>query len=156
MASTKQIEANRRNALRSTGPKTPEGKKASARNPIRHGVHARELVLPGENAAELMKLYRRVIRLWKPTAVDERRLVAEMVTIEWRQMRLRRYAKRLLYFHAGHPSDSAHKRLKRVDSCEVELRRRWYKAAAQLLALKEKCAPKPPAARAVIELPKAA
>lgn len=41
MASEKQIAANRRNALLSSGPKTPEGKKASSRNSFRHGLTAR-------------------------------------------------------------------------------------------------------------------
>jgi len=157
MASTKQIEANRQNALRSTGPKTPEGKRNSARNPIRHGIYARELVLPGESTADLMKLHRRVTRLWKPACLEERKLVAELVTVEWRRMRLRRYEKRLLHFHAGAASDSAQVRLNRLDRYETQLRGRWYRAAAQLLARKQSpAAPKPPAAQAVVELPKAA
>src|ERR1700761_6809000 len=38
MASQKQIEANRRNALRSTGPRTATGKSISSRNAFRHGL----------------------------------------------------------------------------------------------------------------------
>jgi hypothetical protein len=38
MATEKQIAANRRNALLSTGPKTGDGKKASSMNAIRHGL----------------------------------------------------------------------------------------------------------------------
>ena len=38
MASTAQILANQKNALLSTGPKTPEGKSAAARNSIKHGL----------------------------------------------------------------------------------------------------------------------
>jgi len=41
MISEKQISANRRNALLSSGPRTPEGKKASSRNSFRHGLTAR-------------------------------------------------------------------------------------------------------------------
>jgi hypothetical protein len=41
MASEKQIAANRRNALLSSGPRTAEGKKASSRNSFRHGLTAR-------------------------------------------------------------------------------------------------------------------
>ena len=38
MISAKQLEANRRNALHSTGPKTTEGKSRSSRNNLRHGL----------------------------------------------------------------------------------------------------------------------
>jgi hypothetical protein len=40
MTSLKQIEANRRNALNSTGPKTEAGKQQSRRNALRHGLTA--------------------------------------------------------------------------------------------------------------------
>ncbi|RUL81179.1 hypothetical protein, partial [Tautonia sociabilis] len=43
-ASPKQIEANRRNAQRSTGPRTPEGKARSRRNGLKHGLAAEVLV----------------------------------------------------------------------------------------------------------------
>ena len=44
MMSYRQIEANRRNALLSTGPKTETGKKASRRNALRHGLTAETVV----------------------------------------------------------------------------------------------------------------
>ncbi len=40
MATAAQIAANRRNALKSTGPKTRQGKRASSRNAVKHGVYA--------------------------------------------------------------------------------------------------------------------
>ena len=45
----KQREANRRNALQSTGPKTPEGVEKSKLNSFRHGLRAVKTVVPGEN-----------------------------------------------------------------------------------------------------------
>jgi len=45
--SAKQIEANRRNALRSTGPTTPQGKKASRLNALKYGLRANEVIIPG-------------------------------------------------------------------------------------------------------------
>jgi len=48
MASTAQILANQANAAKSTGPKTAEGKDASRRNALKHGLAAEKLVLPAE------------------------------------------------------------------------------------------------------------
>jgi len=39
MASQKQIDANRRNAERSTGPRTPEGKAIVKNNALKHGLY---------------------------------------------------------------------------------------------------------------------
>src|SRR5215472_14948665 len=49
--SQKRIEANRRNAQRSTGPRTPEGKNRSRFNGLKHGLTATVTVIPGEDAA---------------------------------------------------------------------------------------------------------
>jgi hypothetical protein len=52
MTTSKQITANRRNALRSTGPRTLEGKNASALNSMKHGLLAEKVLLPDEDRLE--------------------------------------------------------------------------------------------------------
>src|SRR6516164_4834001 len=49
--SQKRIDANRRNAQKSTGPRTPEGKSRSRFNGLKHGLTAKVPVIPGEDAA---------------------------------------------------------------------------------------------------------
>ena len=49
----KQLDANRRNALQSTGPRTLEGADASKLNAFRHGLRAVQTVVPGENSGGL-------------------------------------------------------------------------------------------------------
>ena len=49
MTSFRQIEVNRNNALRSTGPKTEAGKRRSRRNAVRHGVTAEIVVVAPED-----------------------------------------------------------------------------------------------------------
>ena len=49
MISEKQLEANRRNAQRSTGPRTGEGKTRSSRNNLRHGLTGHINILPTED-----------------------------------------------------------------------------------------------------------
>jgi hypothetical protein len=56
MTSLKQIEANRRNALNSTGPRTLNGKQASRRNALRHGFTAETVIEPLENLDEYRTL----------------------------------------------------------------------------------------------------
>ncbi len=58
--SLKKIEANRRNALRSTGPKTPAGKARVRLNALTHGLLSREIVLPDEDQVALAQLARRL------------------------------------------------------------------------------------------------
>jgi len=52
MASEKQIEANRSNAQRSTGPVTPEGKAAASRNAFKHGLRARNVMFGNDPRLE--------------------------------------------------------------------------------------------------------
>jgi len=52
MASEIQAEANRRNALQSTGPKTGDGIEAARFNALRHGLRALQTVVPGEAPEE--------------------------------------------------------------------------------------------------------
>ena len=56
MTSEKKAEANRRNALKSTGPKTPEGKAAVRLNALKHGLRSEEVLLPGEDGEALTEL----------------------------------------------------------------------------------------------------
>ena len=55
MTSPEKIEANRRNAQKSTGPRTPEGKSRSRWNALKHGLDAHAPVLPGESAEALQE-----------------------------------------------------------------------------------------------------
>src|SRR5215831_1911080 len=50
MTSVKQFEANRRNSLKSTGPKTEAGKQASRCNAVRHGLTAETVIGALEDA----------------------------------------------------------------------------------------------------------
>src|ERR1017187_7191255 len=56
MSTLRQIEANRRNAQKSTGPASVTGKTVSSMNNLKTGIHAKSLVLPYENLADLQQL----------------------------------------------------------------------------------------------------
>ena len=52
MSSLKQIDANRRNALKSTGPTTPDGKRHSRCNAVRHGLTAETVIAALEDSED--------------------------------------------------------------------------------------------------------
>ncbi|MBN2181419.1 MAG: hypothetical protein JW715_05860, partial [Sedimentisphaerales bacterium] len=56
MSTQAQINANRQNAQKSTGPKTAAGKAVSAKNAVKHGLFAEEAVITGENPADFNNL----------------------------------------------------------------------------------------------------
>src|SRR5208283_4816131 len=77
--SVKQIEANRRNALHSTGPTTPEGKQASRLNALKHGLRAKEVIIPGqEDPAEFEAMLTELCEDWAPKGRTERHLVEQI------------------------------------------------------------------------------
>ena|SRR2546425_24097 len=74
-ASPAQIEANRQNARRSTGPRTPEGKRKSSTNAIKHGLSAQNIVVPRgdcrESAAEFVAFRAELYKMLKPREGQE-------------------------------------------------------------------------------------
>jgi hypothetical protein len=87
MTSYRQIEANRRNALKSTGPKTEAGKQASRRNAVRHGLTA-ETVLSALEDAEDYKAFEAAITAdYDAQSAVERELVLRLASILWRLRR---------------------------------------------------------------------
>ena len=92
--SQKQIDANRRNALKSTGPRTESGKAAAKRNALKHGILSEEVVLCGlhtqESQTDFDALRQRFWDELAPVGPMEEMLVDRIVTISWRMRRAAR------------------------------------------------------------------
>jgi hypothetical protein len=87
MSSYRQIEANRRNALKSTGPKTDAGKQVSRCNAVRHGLTT-ETVLSALEDAEDYKAFEAAITAdYDAQSAVERELVLRLASILWRLRR---------------------------------------------------------------------
>lgn len=56
MSSQRQIEANRLNAMQSTGPKSDTGKTMVAQNALKHGVFSKKILLDGESKNEYQRI----------------------------------------------------------------------------------------------------
>ena len=89
--SKKQIEANRRNAQKSTGPKTARGRAISKMNAIKHGLLGRQLLVGGKQAREsrheLGLLQKRFWDYYEPVGPAEEGLVDQIITAQWRLRR---------------------------------------------------------------------
>src|SRR5918997_4431748 len=90
MASEKQNRANRRNARKSTGPKTSGGKAAVRLNANKHGLRSQEVLLPGEDGEALKELDENLRAELQPVGELENLLVDSIVAAHWRLRRLRR------------------------------------------------------------------
>jgi len=90
MATEAQVAANRRNAEKSTGPRTPEGKAVVAQNAVKHGLLAGHDVIRGEDREEF-ELYREEL-FWElnPVGTMESRLAERIVSLAWRLRRAER------------------------------------------------------------------
>lgn len=83
-------QANRENAKRSTGPRTPKGKARSSLNAIRHGALSARSLLPWEDPEELEELRRGFARALQPVGALETELVERLVSSAWRRRRVER------------------------------------------------------------------
>ncbi len=80
MASENQIAANRVNAQQSTGPRTPDGKAASSRNAVTHGLTAKNIVPCTESEKiEFRTIHESAYAEWKPVGSGETFLVDRIV-----------------------------------------------------------------------------
>jgi len=88
MATRRQLAANRRNAVQSTGPRTVAGKKVAALNALRHGLTSQTVVLPDEDPAEFERHAVHMSMYWLPQGQQENMLVERIVHLSWRLLRL--------------------------------------------------------------------
>ena len=83
MSTLRQIEANRRNSQKSTGPTSVTGKAVSSMNALKTGIHAESLVLPSEKRADLGQLIDEYYQRYRPTSPEVRCLVDDLIRCEW-------------------------------------------------------------------------
>jgi hypothetical protein len=87
MTSLRQLEANRRNALKSTGPKTAAGKEQSRRNALRHGFTAETVIEPFEAPEEYRAFEHAIVSEYLPQTPVEQELVHRLASLFWRLRR---------------------------------------------------------------------
>src|ERR1035441_6206799 len=88
MSTLRQIEANRRNAQKSTGPTSVSGKATSSMNALQTGIHAKSLVLPTEKLADLQQLIDEYYQSHHPASPEARIMLDEIIRCECTLRRL--------------------------------------------------------------------
>jgi hypothetical protein len=87
MTSLRQIEANRNNALKSTGPRTLNGKQRSRRNALTHGFTAEIIIEPLEHPEEYRAFEDAIVAEYLPHTPVEQELVHRLASLFWRLRR---------------------------------------------------------------------
>jgi hypothetical protein len=88
MTSWRQFQANRLNALKSTGPRTEEGKRISRRNALRHGLTAETVIDGLENREDYRGFEAAIISDYNAETAVERELVLRLASLLWRLRRI--------------------------------------------------------------------
>jgi hypothetical protein len=111
MTSDRKAETDRQNALKSTGPKTPEGKAAVRHNALQHGLLAEEVLLPGEDEEALRELSEHLRAELRPVGYLEDLLVERIIAAYRRLRRLGRVEAGIFAWELyGELADRARKR----------------------------------------------
>jgi hypothetical protein len=84
---TKQSKANKENSKNSTGAKTPEGKAAVAKNALKHGLRAKDVVIQGEDPDEFKAFSEALSEQIEPEGPLEKNLVDRVASCLWRLRR---------------------------------------------------------------------
>lgn len=105
-----RAEVNRQNAARSTGPVTPEGKRRSSLNALRHGLTGQTVVLPEDDLAAYQKHCAQFHTELKPDGLLETKAVQTIADTYWRLERICAMENNLFalgfHEHTGLSSDS--------------------------------------------------
>jgi len=87
MATEAQIRANQRNAQKSTGPRTNEGKAAVSQNAVQHGLSTRQTIISSESQADFDLYRERILAELVPASPMESMLAERIVALSWRLKR---------------------------------------------------------------------
>jgi hypothetical protein len=105
MTSAKQNAANRRNASKSSGPRTEEGKHRSRRNAVRHGLTAETVIGTLEDAEDYKAFEAAITADYDAQSAVERELVLRLAGLLWRLRRATTIEAGLFEIQAAHPGD---------------------------------------------------
>ena len=139
MTSDRKVAANRRNAQKSTGPKTPSGKSIASMNALKHGLCARKPLIPGENEAEFVRFTTEWVEELRPTGARQSMCAEQAILAAWQLRRVPQLEAGLLSQYMNqdgkHPfamSAEGYQQLTRLDRHQASLQKTFDRAMKEL------------------------
>ena len=130
MISQSKIDANRRNAAKSTGPRTASGKAVASMNAVKHGLCARKPLIPGESETDFAQFTSDWVGSLRPLGAHERLLAEQIIMAAWQLRRVPQLEAGLLARYmrqdGEHPfamAPEAYQQLSRIDRHHTALQR---------------------------------
>ena len=112
--SERKQRANRRNAKKSTGPQSEEGKKRSSRNSITHGLYCQDVLLSGEDERLFERMHNALVADLSPQNLFELSLVGQIMAAQWRMLRCQRAEVAAIEMHAMKMQDFSRQRFSKL------------------------------------------
>jgi hypothetical protein len=144
MVTQARIDANRQNAKKSTGPRTPSGKAIASMNAVKHGLSSRKPLIPGEDEAEFAQFTSEWVHQLRPFGPRERLAAEQAIMAAWRLRRvpqieagllalqMRMDSERMRPVHPFAMSSEAYQELSRLDRHQAALERTLDRSLKEL------------------------
>lgn len=140
MTTQAQMKANRRNALKSTGPRSAEGKALARQNATKHGLLIQHVIVRGESPRELDNFRKGIYAALCPQGALEEFLVDKIINAAWRLRRLTKIESELLEEKDYYGEESSISQVFHQDNCplltfsryESAMERSLYRALHEL------------------------
>jgi hypothetical protein len=98
MTSEKQLQANRKNAQKSTGPRTAKGKAKISKNAFKHGLLSEDIIIPGEDPKLFAYIKQELVEQLDPIGFQEAEIAERMAVLMWRLRRVYRVEARIFAY----------------------------------------------------------
>lgn len=142
MTTEAQINANRQNALNSTGPRSSEGKSIACQNSIKHGLLSKDLLVRNEQVSELNSFREHIYETISPHGSVEEFLVEKLINAAWRIQRLTKIEVNIIGLSDSYTRNledifwgKRGQTLQTLSRYETALERNFYKALHELQRL---------------------
>ncbi len=144
MVTKAKVDANRRNAAKSTGPRTPSGKAIASMNAIKHGLSSRKPLIPGEDEAEFARFTSEWVNDLRPFGPRERLAAEQAIMAAWRLRRIPQLeaglltaqiqsdSHRITPIHPFNMGSEAYQSLSRIDRHQAALERTLDRSLKEL------------------------
>lgn len=133
MATAAQVHANRMNALHSTGPRTDEGKAASSRNALTHGLNSTEFIVRDDEQEAFAQLRDSLLEELRPETPLARHLFSQLLHAAWTMHRVHRIEAEMVDNLADPlANDSCRHQLDLLARYHARAERSYYRALKEL------------------------